>query len=254
MEDKLELLKRRSSVRAFSDVALSKEEITKLKAEITMINTHQQGFRFQLITNDPDPMKGFSASYGVFRNPRNYMAAVVDPSTPHAYERAGYFAEKFVIKAVSLGLGTCFVGGTFNEKQVKAQMRAGEKILFIILVGKSGEKEKLAARLMAKMVHLKKMDADSFFLPRESVDDAKRKFPILQAGLEAVSCAPSALNKRPVRIFVDRVVDKETLCAKVAENDPKLLIDLGIAKYNFNFATSTECEWGNGSSLMTELI
>lgn len=252
MEEKLELLKSRKSVRAFADDALSREEITKLKAEITMINTHQQGFRFQLITDDPEPMKRFSAAYGVFKNPRNYMAAVVDTSTPHAFERAGYFAEKFVIKALSLGLGTCFVGGTFNEKRVKAQIRAGEKILFIVLVGKKGEKEKFASRLMAKMVHLKKMDADSFFLPRESVGDAKVMFPCLSIGLEAVSYAPSALNKRPARIFIAKVGDKESLCAKVAEDDPKLLIDLGIAKFNFNFATSTECEWGNGSNLMTE--
>ena len=70
-----------------------------------MINTHQQGLKFQLITNDPDPLAGFSKSYGVFTNARNYMAAVVDTATPGVLERAGYYAEQVVIKSCEPGRG-----------------------------------------------------------------------------------------------------------------------------------------------------
>ncbi|MDE6444962.1 MAG: hypothetical protein K2K64_11180, partial [Muribaculaceae bacterium] len=118
----IELLRKRRSVRSFTEQSLPKEIINKLRAEITMTNTHQQGFRFQLITDDPNPMRGVAKSYGTFLNPRNYLAAVVDTATPHVMERAGYFAEKFVMRAVELGLGTCFVGSTFDRKEVNAQM------------------------------------------------------------------------------------------------------------------------------------
>lgn len=245
----LEILQRRHSVRSFTEQPLSAEVVKKLKAEITMTNTQEQGIKFQLITDDPEPLKGFSKSYGIFENPRNYMAAVVDTATPDILERAGYFAEKFVIKAVELGLGTCFVGGTYNQSAVKAQLRAGERVLFLVLLGYPKEKSRALANLMVGFIHRKKIDARQFFEPSSGYGAAVAEFPILLEGLEAVACAPSALNKRPARVFVSEVNGERLLCAKVDASNPKTLIDLGIAKFNFNFATSTECEWGNGKPL-----
>lgn len=250
--DKLQLLQSRHSVRSFLFDPISKEIVNKLRAEVTMTNTHEQGMRFQIFTDDPDPMNGFSKSYGAFINPRNYMAAVVDTATPHAMERAGYFAEKFVIRAVELGLGTCFVGGTYSQQGVKAQMRAGEKLLFIILFGYPSDKTRFLAKMMVKMVHAKKMTPEQFFEPVSQLPFAIERFPMLKAGLEAVACAPSSLNKRPVRLFLNEESGKVELCAKVDESNPKNLIDLGIAKFNFSYATSTECEWGNGASLIID--
>lgn len=245
----LQTLQSRHSVRAFREEALSDTHVKKLKACITMINTHQQGLKFQLITNDPDPLAGFSKSYGVFTNPRNYMAAVVDTATPDVLERAGYYAEQVVIKSCELGVGSSFVGGTYNESKVKVQLRAGEKVLFLVLLGYPAEKTKFMAKIMAKMVHLKRMDAEQFFEPSGDLTEAIGKFPFLTVGLEAVACAPSALNKRPTRIFLRHDSAGDALCARVDDSNPKNLIDLGIAKYNFNYATSTECEWGNGAPL-----
>lgn len=249
MNNNLEILQRRRSVRSFTTEPLSAEVVKKLKAEITMTNTHEQGIKFQLIVDDPDPLKAFSKSYGIFENPRNYMAAVVDMATPDIMERAGYFAEKFVIRAVELGVGTCFVGGTYNESAVKALLRAGEKILFLVLLGCPKDKSRLLAKMMSSLVHSKKMSASQFFEPESGYDAAIAEFPYLKDGLEAVACAPSALNKRPVRISVVEENGVKKLVAKVDDSNKKNLIDLGIAKFNFNFATSTECEWGNGMML-----
>lgn len=250
--DRMEVLALRRSVRAYTDEPLPKEIINKLKAEITMTNTHEQGFRFQLIINDPNPMRGMTKSYGSFRNPRNYLAAVVDTATPFIHERAGYFAEKFVIKATELGLGTCIVGSTFNSKEVKAQMRAGEKILFLVFVGFPADKERLGARLMSKFVHLHKRTPDSFFEPADKLQEALALFPdILERGLTAVAEAPSALNRQPVRVSLGKNAEgKDILIGKVKEGNERDLIDLGIAKFNFNYATFTECEWGNGAPMM----
>lgn len=248
--NKLDILQLRHSVRSFTKGPLSPDIVKKLKAEITMTNTHEQGIKFQLITDDPEPFRGFSRSYGIFENARNYLAGVVDAAVPDVMERAGYFAEKFVIKAVELGLGTCFVGGTYKESAVKAQLRAGEKILFLVLLGHPERKSRPLAKIMMAVAHRKKMDWRQFFIPEEGVEEWIGKFPFLKAGLEGIACSPSSLNKRPVRVFVSQNNGAETLCAKVDESNPKNLIDLGIAKFNFNFATDTECEWGNGKSLI----
>lgn len=242
----LELLRQRHSVRAFSPDPIAEECLKKIRAAITMVNTHEHGIKFQLITDDDDPFRGFDRSYGIFTNPRNYMAAVVDTSAPDILERAGYHAEKIAVKAVEIGLGTCFVGGTFDEKRVKAQLRAGEKVLFLLLMGYPAEKTKFLARMMVKFAHRKKMEAGQFFEPESGFEEALKKYPLLADGMEGVACAPSALNKRPTRIFVD---DEGRLCARVDASNPKNLIDLGIAEFNFNFATDTRCEWGNGAPL-----
>ena len=69
-----------------------------------MVNTREAGMHFELVCDDPAPFKGFKASYGMFKGVRNYVAAVVDTSFPDSYERAGYFGQQIVVKAVGLGL------------------------------------------------------------------------------------------------------------------------------------------------------
>lgn len=251
--ERLEILRQRHSVRSFTDEPLLPEVVKKLKAEITMTNTHQHGIKFQLITDDPDPFKGYNKSYGLFENPRNYLAAVVDTATPDILERAGYFAEQFAIKAVEMGLGSCFVGGTYHEKDVKVQMRAGERILFLVLVGYAKEKPRFIANLMANIIHRKKMTARDFFEPGNEYDSAIIEIDYLKEGLEGVACAPSSLNRRPVRVFLKDLNGEKTPCARVDVSNPNNLIDLGIAKFNFNYATGTECEWGNGAPLKINL-
>ena len=248
----LEILRKRRSVRSYSLEPLEQSLVNKLKAELTMTTTHEAGLKFQLQLNDSDPFNGFTKSYGAFLNARNYVAVIADVSSPHVYERAGYFAERFVIKATQLGLGTCYVGGTYDAKSVNLPLRAGEKILFLILVGYPLEKERIMEKLLVKMVHLQKMDIEDFFEPSQDYENALSLFPELSVGLEAVACAPSGVNARPVRVFVDEIDGEKRLCAKVKEADNKKLIDLGIAKFNFNFATSTQCEWGNGMPLKAE--
>ena len=247
--EKLELLRSRRSVRTYSTEPVSQDIVNKLKAEVTFINTHENGLKFQLFFNDDNPFKGFFKSYGTFVNPRNYLAAIVDTGVPHILEKSGYFAEKFVIKAVELGLGTCFVAGTYDVNSINAQLRAGEKILFVVLFGNTIKKDRLSEKMLVKLVHRKKMTPEDFFEPKSDYEIALSQFPDLSEGIEAVACAPSSLNKRPTRLFIRTIDDRKHLCARVDDSNQKNLIDLGIAKFNFNFATDSQCEWGNGAPL-----
>lgn len=249
MDNNLKLLQSRHSVRNYLKESLSPQIINRLKAVVTMINTHEYGLKFQLFFNDDNPFNGFMKSYGTFLNPMNYLAAVVDTGVSDILEKAGYYGEKFVVEAVKAGLGTCFVGGTYDKSSVNAQIRAGEKILFLILFGLPMEKERFAEKMLVRLVHLKKMDTKDFFVPSSDYEYALSKFPELSEGLAGIACAPSSLNKRPVRVFIGNRDGEECLCGKVDDSNKKNLIDLGIAKFNFNYATSTQCIWGNGSPL-----
>lgn len=249
----LELLKKRHSVRAFLNVELSKEIQDELKAEVTSINTQVAGLKFRLFFNNSDPFKGFFKSYGSFVNPSNYLAAVVDNGFDNIWEKAGYYAEQFVMKCVQLELGTCFVGGTYDPHSINILLKAGEQILFVVLFGiKSGYLRK-KEKILVNFVHRKQYPISHFFEPSDHFEKECEKFPLLKRGTEAVAIAPSALNKRPTRIFISNLEDTPVICAKVDDKNKKNLIDLGIAKFNFNFATQTVCEWGNRSPLITSI-
>lgn len=248
----LEILKKRKSVRTYSDVPIEKELAEKLKAEVTLINTHVHGLNFQLVFNDPSPFKGFFKSYGSFKNASNYLAAIIDDNIEGMWEKAGYYAEKFVIEAVKNGLGTCFVGGTYDPKSVNLFLRFGEKILFLVLFGYPLEKERFTEKLLVNFIHRKIMNPEDFFEPSGEYESAIKRFPKLKEGLEAVACAPSSLNKRPTRLFIKDIDGRSEICAKVDSSNNKAMIDLGIAKFNFNYATSTQCEWGNGEPVISK--
>ncbi len=79
--------------------------------------------------------------------------------------------------------------------------------------------------------------------------EALRKYPWLQKGIGAVACAPSALNARPVRIYVESDDDGLHVTARVDDYE-KNAVDLGIAKFNFAAAVGGEWEWGNGGKFL----
>lgn len=247
----LELLKSRHSVRSYSEKPVSDDVIRHLQAEITMVNTHEAGMHFTLCLDSPEAFAGLKRNYGMFRGVRHYVAAVVETAYPDAYERAGYCAEQIVVKATELDLATCYVGATFDSKSVPVQLRAGWKILFLITFGYPALKSQTFVSAMAmKFAHRHNRSPEQFFEDGDMpFDKAVETFPYLREGLEAVACAPSALNRQPVRISVRQANGVPTVCAHVDKDE--LLVDLGIAKYNFAFATGKVWEWGNGAPLLT---
>lgn len=241
----LDILKQRHSVRTFINKEIPDNILAKLRAEITMINTHEAGMKFQLFVNDESPFNGFTKSYGFFRNPRNYIAAVVDTTYSHIYQRAGFFAQQIVIKAVECGLGTCYVGGTYDKNSTSARIRVGEKLLFLILLGYEDKtKNNFMARIGYRLSHLKRMSPSDFLLNVTETDLIK--FPLLIEAAEAVSYSPSSLNKRPTRIECNN----GEIYLKVNSNKDSDLIDLGIAQYNFQHVLPGEWEWGNPSKFL----
>ena len=65
------------------------------------------------------------------------MAAVVIACGTEALCRvnAGILGEAFVLEATALGLGTCWVSGTYRRKQIRLPMQENETALAVIAVG-----------------------------------------------------------------------------------------------------------------------
>lgn len=247
----LDLLRSRHSVRNFDNQPLDDDTIRHLRAEITYINSHDPSLFIELVVDDNIPFQGFTTSYGFFKGIRNYIAVVVDDHFPNAIERAGYYGEQLVTYTTKMGLGTCFVGGMFNAENVKVNLRAGHRVLYLIALGREEGKPTMISSMMTKIIHRKNMSWQQYFEPDDILEDVLSKMPWLEDGLKAIQSAPSAMNRRPVRIH--RKNDGSLAAFVKDESNTYALLDLGIAKYNFQFVVSGVWEWGNDAPFIKDI-
>ncbi len=240
-------LRSRHTVRRYKNTPLTEEIKNSLRSEVTFINTHESGLNFQLVFDNGDPFEGFNKSYGMFSNVNNYLACVIDPTFDNACERAGFFAQQFVMKCVSKQLGACFVGGTYSEKKLDVQKHIYEKIPFVVCFGIPEDKTQTFLSSMAmRMAHRHDLKPRDFFAGDDKVfNEACYKFPFLIPALQGLSCAPSSLNKQPCRISLD---NDSNLRMYTTKKDPANAVDLGIGKFNFaEAADAGEWEWGENA-------
>ncbi len=73
--------------------------------------------RFAFITNatkDQEALR-WLITYGL-KNPMGFIIGAVE-NAQHSLEDFGYLMEKNILMATDLGLGTCWLGGTFNSSR-----------------------------------------------------------------------------------------------------------------------------------------
>lgn len=242
----IENMKKRISIRTYKKESLP----LPLKEKMELDFENNQGpfggvVRFKLIEKElTQRAEGVKlGTYGVIKGASTYVVAVI-PKGKRDLEDFGYVMEKFILKATSLGLGTCWLGGTFNKGEFsKAIAQKEEEILPCVTpIGYPAEKRSLletVMRLGAGSRHRKSWQ-EIFF---------QKKFgpPLLEdeAGeyvtpLEMVRIAPSASNKQPWRIIMDQ--GKFHFYLQPTKGYSKILgfeiqrVDMGIAMCHFELA------------------
>ena len=126
-------IKERHSVRNYKDIPINEETGNKLYDEIRKLN-NQSGLHIQLVSDEPKAFDGFMAHYGKFSGVKNYIA-MVGPKSKDLNEKSGYYGEKLVLFAQSLGLNTCWVAMTYSKIKGAYKVYPGEKLAIVIAVG-----------------------------------------------------------------------------------------------------------------------
>lgn len=214
-----EAIKERHSVRSFKKEPIAPETAAQLESYIEGINK-ESGMNFQLIRNDPECFDTFLAHYGKFSNADNYIAVAGPKNLPGLDERGGYYGEKIVLFAQTIGLNTCWVGGTYGRGKCKATVSPKEKIVCVIAIGygESGGKQ-----------HNSKPLEKICSVPEEKMPDW------FKTGVEAALQAPTALNQQKFTISLDG--GKPVIKAGMGVMTK---IDLGIVKCNFEEASGRQ--------------
>lgn len=198
-------------------------------------------YRFMLVNSGEAAKEGVKlGTYGIIRGASDFIIGVLDAGSP-SLEEYGYAFEKVILYATSLGLGTCWLGGTFSRSSFaqQASLGTGESIPIVSPVGYKKEKPSLvesAMRIAARSNQRKEWNElffDTSFahsLPETAAGD-------YQKPLEMVRRGPSASNKQPWRIV--RAADAYHFYLQHAPGYAKApaidiqRIDMGIAMCHF---------------------
>lgn len=211
----IEAVNERHSVRSYQDrkiepqtVGLLKEFIEKCNAEG---NLHLQfvedaGSTFNRMLNK---FMGLGSAPSVI--------ACIGNSNDTLDERIGYYGEKVVLYAQTLGLNTCWAG-TFNSKNVNAEIKPGERLAIVIAVGygtNGGRPHK--SKPIEKVVRGGIENKPDWFIK----------------GAECALAAPTAVNQQKFEIVLNdggtvEILDKGGVLSG---------IDKGIVKYHFEIGS-----------------
>ncbi|PKM89217.1 MAG: nitroreductase [Firmicutes bacterium HGW-Firmicutes-12] len=237
-----EVIMQRKSVRTYQEEIVSKELRQKLENYIRDVDTpfDTKKIRFEIIdiNNNKKDMK--LGTYGVIKGAKTFICAVIEKGNGYE-ENLGYAFEKIILYATSLGLGTCWLGGTFKRADFgkTVGLQANEFIPVITPIGYPKANRSLLDTLMVMAAGSKNRKdwielffADDFDKPLKK--EEVKKF---EEALEMVRIAPSASNKQPWRIVKYKNTFHFFLCrnkgyGKALGFDIQRL-DMGIAMCHF---------------------
>lgn len=203
----IEIIKKRRSVRTYRSDKLSTEVKKNLKKYMENIEgPFLQKVRLEFIDGSEilENTGGTIGTYGVIKGAKDYIVAIVEEGDKDL-EAIGYVLEKFILYATSLGLGTCWLGGTFKKSEIMKLVTLKEKEILPIVtpIGYPADKKSITESFMrfAAASDSRKPWKELFFEETFAKPIEEREGGRYTEALEAVRLAPSASNKQPWRIL-----------------------------------------------------
>ena len=155
-------------------------------------------------------------------------AVVCSPAEALSRLRAGFLGEAFALEAVSLGLGTCWVSGTYRKRMLEVKLDADEVVLGVIALGVPAPDSVDPAARKRK--------------PIERIAQAYDRWPATYRDVaRAVQAAPSAMNMQPWQLMLDGR-------RFILDGSDRSQLDLGIALCHAELALPPHGPWQFGSS------
>lgn len=237
-------VKARHSVRTYEDRPLSDKDKEKLNRYIQELsNPFSVPISFHLVETEEAVNAKKLGTYGMIKGAKVFIGAAAAKGG-FSLEALGYSFEKLMLYAASLGLGTCWLGGTFHRSGFAAAMDISPSELFpaISPVGYPAGKKRLTESLVRLTAHSdqrKPWDVlffhKDFQSPLRETDTGAYAFPLAMLRL-----APSASNKQPWRVVLteNALHFYEAKTPGYSDRFPYDIqtLDVGIAACHFHLA------------------
>lgn len=227
-----EIIRKRHSVRNYNDEPLSQETIDKIKDYIkNLTNPFGKKVRIELIQQNSGNESIKLGTYGVIKG-ANYFLAAACEKDDLSLTTLGYSLEKLILYCTSLGLGTVWLGGTFNKGNfAKAvNLKENEIVPIVSPVGYEGGKKSLFAKIVGKNTNKRNDFSQSFFNGDFNTSLTESDAGEFYEPLEMLRLAPSAINKQPWRV----IKKDDKIHFYFADSKTSTIIDMGIALCHFH--------------------
>ncbi|NLE23943.1 MAG: nitroreductase [Clostridiaceae bacterium] len=236
-----QVISQRKSIRTYKDKPISQELKEKLKNYIADVSSpFEPKTRFVLLDTDDMSPQTKLGTYGVISGANTFICGITE-NVERYEENLGYAFEKIILYATSLGLGTCWLGGTFNRSNFAEAVRLKENEVIPVVTPVGYAKEK---RSFIDAVFVKGAGSDNRKGWSELFFDGEFGNPLSRETegrftdvFDMVRIAPSASNKQPWRIVKSENMFHFFLCRTpgykgIVGFDIQRL-DIGIAMCHF---------------------
>ena len=200
-------IKQRRSVRTYTKELLSEEYAGLLENYIQNLQA-PLGVQARVILHrtKESSVQQKLGTYGYIGGASAYLMLIYEEG-PLVEEGAAYLFEQVILYCTELGLGTCWLGGSFSRKDFKGlvTLKPNERLRIVSPVGyASNEKRWLESLIGADKNHRSRKSFGTYFFQNDfstSLSEAAAGDYALP--LEMVRIAPSANNSQPWRILME---------------------------------------------------
>lgn len=250
-----EIIPRRYSCRAYLDRPIEQAVQKALTEFMASLAGGPLGAtaRFALVAateQDRTSLRGLG-TYGFIKGATGFIIGAVR-SAPGDLEDYGYLMERIILLATDLGLGTCWLGGSFTRSSFARKIGAGadEMVPAVAAIGypvddnRARDWIRRSARSDSRLPWEKLFFSQSFARPL-----TREEAGVYATPLEMVRLAPSASNRQPWRMVRDSAAwhlymwrtkgYRDNLVSRVLGIADLQRIDMGIAMCHLEL-TATE--------------
>jgi len=254
----IETISRRKSVRNFDEslpVELEKREhLQKIIEELSTTD-----IRIELITSALTGIK--LGTYGFITGATGFLVGIIKDRGKETTLAFGRAFEKVVLEATSLGLGTCWMAGTYCMKDFRNYLTLSddESIVIVSPLGYPSDTKRKRDILLSKLSksHTRKPWEKIFFNESWNTPLTEESSGSFRQILDMVRIAPSSSNRQPWRV----VMQQDTLhlylhriSAVTFRGYNNGLNDLGIVMTHIDLASQAIGLIGNWSSSEPEAL
>ena len=204
----VETIQKRRSIRTYTGEPLSNEHIVQIEQYISQL---QAPFgikaRTELIRTQSDGNPVKLGTYGWIKGACDYLALIYE-DVPFAEIAAAYLFEQTILFCTDLGLGTCWIGGSFSRSDFKKQiqLKTNEKLKIISPVGYASDKKRFLEKYIVnadKKHSSRKPFGELFFEKNFDSPLTEANAGLFRTPLEMVRLSPSANNVQEWRVLLE---------------------------------------------------
>ncbi|MCR4688264.1 MAG: nitroreductase family protein [Saccharofermentans sp.] len=210
----IDAIRQRHSVRQYDARDIEEDKILLLKAKIDELNA-EGDLHLQFVEDAAKTYNRlFNRMSGLGSAPS--VIACVGRDDASLDQRVGYYGEKLVLYAQTLGLNTCWTG-TFNRKNLNADVPEGERLVISIAIG-YGKDQGRGRKAKTKEQVSKVLSTGAEWFDK---------------GVELALLAPTAINQQK---FLIKLLPDETV-EFVDKGGVYSQVDIGIVKCHFEIGS-----------------